>query len=156
MWKYLISPVTLKERVGQVYETMYECRITLEGAVEKMVRRLGENRLPALDDAAQTAVLSLNADWFCSRASFFLLGVYAPPHSRIIQCDSFFGLFPLFDRHVFCFRLMVPDKTSSRTAGMFQVRNCAPAYSPPPLSALLFRAQHGSIRATLCKRNHCD
>ena len=124
LYKYLISPVTVKERPGPVFVMMYECRLTLETAAEKLVRRLGENRLPAMDMVAVTAILSLDAEWFTSRSAYILLGVYAPPNSRVVQPDSFFALFPLFDREVLCFRLMAPKQTSADTVGYFQVRFC--------------------------------
>ena len=128
LYKFLISPVTLKERPGRVYEVMYECRITLEESAETLVRRVGENRLQHLDRAAHTAILSMDASWFASRQSYMLLGVYAPPNSRVVQADSFFALFPLMSRQTACFRLVAPAQTTAFTGSLFQVRTKPPAY----------------------------
>ena len=137
LYKFLVSPATVKERVGSVFVMVYEARATLEIAVENLVSRLGETRLPDLDTVATNAILSLDPAWFASRASYFLLGVYAPPDSRVVQCDSFFGLFPLFAREVACFRLMVPEQTTAHTAGLFQkiIQNCMTRSTGPGMCA---------------------
>ena len=119
--KWLVGP-SVGHSDTPVGQLLYNGQSELRRQLHTMVAGFTSKRLPAASGKAINSMMRLDKSWICSEDAYLVLGVHASPKVYVIACDSFFGLFRLYDRLLTLIAVVIPNQITDECYELFESR----------------------------------